>query len=372
MSNLDALSLKAVAARDGIKWAAVPPDVIPAWVADMDFPVADVIREAIERRVATDLGYPGWLGQPGCGPLAEVFAERMADRYGWHADPGHVRAYAGINQALQMLLRLTTRPGDPIALHIPAYNAFLGTLREMGRRVLPMPIGPDGQFTVPDEPAPVVLLVNPHNPSGRVFTRAELNALAEYAERHDALVISSEAHADLVFAPARHIPFAAVLPERTITLTSATKAFNLGGVRCAVAHIGAQAVRELLADEPAHIYGWPGVLDVDATIAAWRHGDPWLAEVLRILDRNRRLIAKRLPDRVGYRIPQGTYLAWLDLSAYGQPVAADAAAFLERQARVKAGPGPLYGGGAACVRLNFGTSEAILEEILARITAALG
>src|SRR5690606_27109696 len=108
--ELKSLTLTACRARDGIKWAVVPPDVIPSWVADMDFPVAAVIREAIERRAATDLGYPTWLKQPGCGPLAEAFAERMENRYGWHPDPGHVRAYTDLNQALQVLLQLVTRP----------------------------------------------------------------------------------------------------------------------------------------------------------------------------------------------------------------------------------------------------------------------
>ncbi|MFC0861462.1 MalY/PatB family protein [Sphaerimonospora cavernae] len=363
--------MTACRARDGIKWGVVPQDVIPSWVADMDFPIADVISEAIARRAATDLGYPTWLEQPGCGPLADAFTDRMESRYGWRPDPGHVRTYTDLNQALQVLLHLTTRPGDPIALHMPAYNSFLETLRDMGRRVLPIPIGPDGRFEVPDEPAPVLLLINPQNPSGRVFTQPELAALAEYAERHDALVISDEIHADLVYSPARHIPFATILPERTVTLTSASKAFNMGGVHCAIAHIGAEAVRTALDGRPPHIYGAPGALDVEATVAAWRHGDRWLEEVLRILDRNRQLIAERLPSRVGYRMPEGTYLAWLDLSAYGSPVATDAAGFLEREARVKVGPGPLYGGGDAFVRLNFGTSEAILEEILARISSAL-
>ncbi len=371
-NELNSLTLTACRARDGIKWAAVPPDVIPSWVADMDFPIAPVIRETIARRAAADLGYPTWLEQPGCGPLAEAFAERMANRYDWHPDPGQVRTYTDLNQALQVLLQLTTRPGDPIALHTPAYNSFLDTLRDMDRRVLPIPIGPDGRFEVPGEPAPVLLLINPQNPAGRVFTRSELDALAEYAERHDALVISDEIHADLVYSPGRHIPFATILPDRTVTLASASKAFNMGGIRCAVAHIGARAVRAALDGQPPHIYGAPGVLDVEASVAAWRHGDPWLEEILLILDRNRRLIAKRLPAEVGYRMPEGTYLAWLDLSAYGPPVAADAAGFLEREARVKLGPGPLYGGGGAFVRLNFATSEEILEEILARISSALG
>ncbi|GAA4201014.1 MalY/PatB family protein [Microbispora amethystogenes] len=363
--KLDSLSLEAARARDGIKWALAAPGVIPAWVADMDFPVPEAVREAVARRAAMDLGYPAWLDQPTAGPLAEAFAERMEARYGWRADPAHVRSYTDINQALQVLLHLMTEPGDAVALHVPAYDPFLVTLTGMGRRLVPMPLTAEGRFEVPAEPVRVLLLVNPQNPSGRSFTREELEGLAAYADRHGTLVIADEIHADLTYAPARHVPFATILPERTVTLTSASKAFNMGGLHCSVAHLGARDVRDALGRQPAHIYGAPSVLGVEATVAAWRHGHTWLEEVLAILDRNRRLIAERLPAGVGYRVPEATYLAWLD---FGIP---DAASFIEREARVRLNPGPNYGGGDTFARLNFATSAPILEEILARIAAAL-
>jgi len=363
--NLDALTLEDVRNRDGFKWSTVGPDVIPAFIADMDFPVADAIREAVARRAATDLGYPPWVDDPSAGPLAEAFAERMETKYGWRPDPGHVRAFTDVDHAVQVLLHIATRPGDAVALHVPAYHPFLHMITSMERRLVPIPIGDDGRFEPPDEPASVLLLVNPQNPSGRVFTRAELEALAAYAERHDVLVISDEIHSDLVYAPARHIPFATLLPERTITLTSASKAFNMGGIRCAVAHVGARWVREALAREPVHLYGAVGALAVEATVAAWRHGEAWLSEVLRILDRNRRLIADLLPEWAGYRMPEGTYLAWLDLKID------DAAGFLERTARVRLSPGPDFGGRPGQARLNFATSRPILTEMLTRISEAL-
>ncbi|KAA9381072.1 aminotransferase class I/II-fold pyridoxal phosphate-dependent enzyme [Microbispora cellulosiformans] len=331
----------------------------------MDFPVPEAVREAVARRAATDLGYPAWLDQPTAGLLAEAFAERMEARYGWRADPAHVRSYTDINQALQVLLHLMTEPGDAVALHVPAYDPFLVTVTGMGRRLVPMPLTAEGRFEVPAEPVRVLLLVNPQNPSGRSFTREELEGLAAYADRHGTLVIADEIHADLTYAPARHIPFATILPERTVTLTSASKAFNMGGLRCSVAHLGARDVRDALGRQPAHLYGAPSVLGVEATVAAWRHGHTWLEEVLAILDRNRRLVAERLPAGVGYRLPEATYLAWLD---FGIP---DAASFVEREARVRLNPGPNYGGGDTFARLNFATSAPILEEILARIAAAL-
>ncbi|MFB4287633.1 MalY/PatB family protein [Nonomuraea sp. ATR24] len=354
------------ASNDGLKWAKAAPGVIPAWVADMDFRTAPAVREALRRRADGDLGYPVWLDSPQCEPLAEAFAERMAARFGWAADAGSVRTYSDLNQALQVLLHVCTERGDAVALHTPAYHPFLGTLESMGRPLRPVPMVADGdswRFEVPDlAGCRVLLLVNPHNPTGRVFTRAELEELAEHAERHDLLVISDEIHADLVYEPHRHIPFATILPNRTVTLTSATKAFNLGGIRCSVAHVGAPAARKALDAQPEFVFGSPSVFGVEATVAAWRHGDAWLEETRALLDHNRHLIASGLPEGVTYRVPEATYLAWL---GYGRPGMAEV---LEREARVLLSDGAAFGpGGETFVRLNFATGRPVLEEILRRI-----
>ncbi|MFI7422842.1 MalY/PatB family protein [Nonomuraea sp. NPDC049684] len=353
--------------HDGLKWAITAPGVIPAWIADMDLSTAPEVIEALTRRAAGDLGYPTWLDKPQAGPLAEAFAERMAARHGWTADPSHVHTFSDINQALQVLLHLWTEPGDGIALHTPAYHPFLTTLDVMERPLVPIQLEPDGdawRFEVPDlSGCRVLLLVNPQNPTGRVFTRAELEALAEQAERHDLLVLADEIHADLAYEPHRHIPFATILPERTVTLTSATKAFNLGGIRCSVAHIGHAGVRAALAAQPPFLFGSTHLFGVEATVAAWRHGDAWLDRTRALLDRNRRLIAERLPDRFGYRMPQATYLAWLHT---GQPGMAEV---IEREARVRLNDGASFGpGGADYVRLNFATTEPVLSEILTRLS----
>lgn len=358
------IDLKSV--HDGLKWAAVEPGVIPAWVADMDLPTAPAVQEVLAKRAAGDLGYPAWLLDPTAGPLAEAFAERMSARYGWDADPSLVRSFNDLNQALQVLLQIWTRPGDGVAVHTPAYHPFLTTLQVMDRPLHPIRLEPDGdawRFEVPDlSGCRVLLLVNPQNPTGRAFTRAELETLAECAERHDLLVIADEIHSDLVYEPHRHIPFATVLPERTVTLTSATKAFNLGGIRCSVAHLGHAGVRAALEAQPPFVYGSPSVFGVEATVAAWRHGDAWLAQTLALLDRNRRTIAERLPGTFRYRVPDATYLAWLEV---GRPGMAEV---IEREAKVKLNDGAGFGpGGEHCVRLNFATTEAILDEILTRL-----
>ena len=352
--------------NDGLKWAKAGPDVIPAWVADMDLPTAPAVIEALHRRADGDLGYPSWLEQPTGGPLAEAFAGRMAARYGWSPDPALVRPFSDINQALQVLLHVWTEPGDTVAVHTPAYHPFLGTLESMRRPLRPIQARPDGdswRFEVPDlAGCKVLLLVNPHNPTGRVFTREELAELAELAERHDLMVIADEIHADLVYGPERHIPFATILPARTVTLTSATKAFNLGGIRCSVAHVSAPGVLKALDAQPPFLFGSPSVLGVEATVAAWLHGDAWLDETRALLDRNRRTIAARLPEEVTYRIPQATYLAWLD---YGRPGMAEV---LEEKAKVLLSDGAAFGpGGETYVRLNFATTEPVLDELLRRI-----
>ncbi|GGO77333.1 MalY/PatB family protein [Nonomuraea cavernae] len=355
--------------HDGLKWAEAGPGVIPAWVADMDLPTAPEVIQALQRRAEGDLGYPAWLLSQQCGPLAEAFAERMATRYGWEADPVHVRSYNDLNQALQVLLHVWTRPGDGVAVHTPAYHPFLDTLAIMERPLHAIQMRPEGEswwFEVPDlSGCRVLLLVNPHNPTGRVFTREELERLAEHAERHDLLVISDEIHADLVYDPYEHIPFATILPDRTVTLTSATKAFNLGGIRCSVAHIGSPEMREALDGQPPFVYGSANLFGVEATVAAWRHGDAWLRETLALLDRNRWAIAERLPPTVGYRVPEATYLAWLD---YGRPGMAEV---LKQEAKVLLSDGALFGpGGDTHVRLNFATTEPILTEILNRLNRA--
>nr|WP_062334939.1 aminotransferase class I/II-fold pyridoxal phosphate-dependent enzyme [Herbidospora sakaeratensis] len=364
--DFDQLTVEQARKRDGTKWTQAEGDVIPAWVADMDFPVAGPIRDAIMHRVTTDMGYPDWpWEQPGL-PLPEVFAERMAARYGFHPDPVHVRTFTDLNQSLQALLDVLTEPGEGVLTHTPTYNAFLMTLEAMNRPPVPIPLVPDGESwraELPADPrgARVLLLVNPHNPTGRCFTRTELEEIAEYADRHDLTVISDEIHCDLVFAPHEHIPFGLLRPKRTVTITSASKAFNMGGLHCAIAHVGSARAREALATRPPALYGQPSVLGVAATVAAWRECDAWLDGVVAVLDRNRKTLAQRLPAGWSYRVPEATYLAWIDT---GIP---DAAAFLEREARVKVAPGSIYGASDSWIRLNFGTSGPILEEILDRI-----
>lgn len=382
--ELDRLDRAWLRARPGVKWQRYGPDVLPAWVADMDFPAPGVVREALRAVVeGGDLGYPAWHDGT---PLRAAFAERMAALHGWEVDPARVRELTDVIQGLQLSLQLASVPGDPVAIHTPAYPPFLASITQMGRRLVPLPMEdtPEGWRCDPERAEAAVaaagcrilVLVNPHNPTGRVLGRAELEALAGIVERHDLLVVTDEIHAELALPPARHVPFASLGPElarRTITLTSATKAFNLAGIRCAVAHVGPDDVLAARDDAPSNLYGQPSTLSVVATLAAWRDGGPWAEEVRAYLGENRELLVARLADAlpaVRLHPPEGTYLAWLDLRAFG--LGDDPAARLLETARVALGHGPEFGpGGAGFARCNFATSKAVLGEILDRLVAGL-
>jgi cystathionine beta-lyase len=404
--------------KAGLKWHAAGPDTIAAWVADMDFRIPPPVREALAAMIAGgDLGYPEWLHD--AVPLREAFADRMAQRYGWSPAPGEVREFSDIIQALQAVLHVSTAPGDAVAMHLPAYPPFLETLAAMNRRLAEIPIERSAhswefdpeRFARDAEAsgARTLILVNPHNPTGRSFSRAELEQVAAVAESRDLLVISDEVHADLTYPQHVHIPFASIsagTAARTVTITSATKAFNLAGIRCAVAHVGSPSIRRAFAAMPPLMFGAASVPGVTATLAAWRDGGEWLSAVLDRLDENRWIIDKALrPLGIGYLPPDATYMAWLDCRDLG--LRRDPAEFFLDRAKVRLSSGPEFvrfrgiasagqwAGDVMCageqapgdriapqmqagraigegfVRLNFATSGSVLTEICDRMSAAL-
>lgn len=374
-------SIEHLRSKRTAKWHHVADDVLPAWIAETDFDLCPAVVEALERAIGRgDAGYPDWWDEP----LADAFSARMAARHGWQPDPAHVRHTCDLVQAMQVVVELTTRPGEAVALHVPNYPPFLRALESMQRTPVFSPIMStaagwelDAQRLDDDvarSGAKVLLVVNPHNPTGRVFSRSELEALAEVSLRHDLVVVSDELHAELTHAEHRHVPFASLAEEvalRTVTITSATKSFNLGGMRTAVAHVGDARVRAAWDRLPTEMLGSLNLLGVEATLAAWRDGDEWLERQRRHLTEMRDHLAERLGDLDGVVLhpPEATFLAWLDCrrAAFG----ADPAAHFREHAKVELSPGPLFGpGGEGHVRLNFGTGRRILDEILDRMTAS--
>lgn len=375
----DDLRVEDLRAGSGVKWRRPGDDVLPAWVADMDFPVPPVVADALAHAVRTGgLGYPDW---PGGNPLRAAFAERMARRYGWEVAATEVREHTDLIQGLQLVLHLATNPGDAVAVQTPNYPPFLATVDTMRRRRVDSPWTRTADGWSPDlagladavaaHDCKVLVLVNPHNPTGHVFTRDELTEVAALARRHDLLVVSDEIHAELVHAPHEHIPFASLGPDaarRTVTLTSATKAFNLAGLRTSVAHYGPERLRALRDAEPPDLYGVVSTLGVVGTLAAWRHGDDWQRRLLRVLDRNRRHVAAVLAGLgVDSPVPQAGYLQWFradELGVHGD----DPVTEVRNRAGVLLDGGSPFGVDGH-LRLNFATSAPVLAEILARLTA---
>jgi cystathionine beta-lyase len=375
-------------ARRGVKWRRFPPDVLPAWVADMDFAVPDEVQAAVEQVVQKrDYGYGSGHGvREGAEGLAEAFQYYAKTSFGWDVDPAGVLPVGDLIQGMYSSVYAFSEPGDGIVVQTPIYPPFLDTIATTERRMVENRLLDDGTKyavdldnlrAVIDDRTRMLMIPNPHNPTGRVFTREELQVMLELAVQHDLTVVSDEIHADLVYSGHTHIPFASLGPEaaaRTITLTSATKGFNIPGLRTALLYFGTLELKERFHKVmPARLLGSPNVIGIDATIAAWRYGQPWLREVMKVLEGNRarvtQFMASEMP-MIRYRQPEATYLAWLDcrgLNLGGSPFEY----FLEK-AKVGLMEGANFGeAGVGSVRLNFGTSPKILDEILSRLAQSI-
>lgn len=374
--GLRSLDLATLRRRNGAKWQAHPTDYA-AWVADMDFPVAPVVAEALRGLLDRhELGYPNWGGPEALSPAARLFPQRMADRHGWECDPDRIRDLCDVLQGVRATVLHCSRPGDGVVLHLPAYHPFLGTIDGMDRRLVPVHFDPerrtfdydrlDAELTAVG--GRVWILCHPHNPLGHVFERPELERIAELAAKHDLVVVSDEIHADLLMPGHHHVPFESLGPEvsgRTVTVTSSSKAFNLAGLRWAVVHAGHEPLRRALASLPGHYLGAPNVFAVEATVSAWTAGDEWLGAVLGVVDENRHALVDLLADHLPgtrYTPPAATYLAWVDCRALGL---GDDPAATFRERGVELSPGPQFGSpGLGHVRINLATSPAILAEMV--------
>ncbi|MEU5564361.1 MalY/PatB family protein [Micromonospora musae] len=391
---LTSLTLAELRQRTSVKWRLHPPDVLPLWVAEQDTPLAPPVADALRR--AIDLGDTGYSHGTG---YAEALGEFAAQRWGWHDFAvDRTTVVPDVMMGIVEVLRLVTGPGDAVVVCSPVYPPFYAFVGHADREVVEAPLGPDLRIdhAALDEafrrarahgPRPAFLLCNPHNPTGVVHRRAELEAVAELADQHGVRVISDEIHAPLVLPGAHFTPYLTVAgAENAFALTSASKAWNLAGLKAALAIAGPRAAADL-ARMPEEVSHGPSHLGVIAQTAAFRAGGQWLDRLLDGLDENRALLAtllaKHLPT-VTYHRPEGTYLAWLGCARLGiatprpggEPgVASDLAGpakmFLDR-ARVALSSGHVFGtGGAGFVRLNFATSPAILTEAVTRMGRAV-
>jgi cystathionine beta-lyase len=365
--------------RRSVKWRLYDPDILPLWVAEMDVVPAEPIQRAVADAMASgDTGYP-WAAD-----YAEALSAFAAERWGWEPDPATMELVPDVMLGLVEVLKLVTDPGAAVVVSSPVYPPFFQFVTHLGHRVVEAPLGEDGRLDLAalerafaeatrDGRRAAYLLCNPQNPTGAVHTRAELTAALDLAHSAGLRVVADEIHAPVVHAPAAFTSVAA-LPagSRAIALMSASKAFNLAGLKAAVAVPGPDAAADL-ARMPEEVSHGASHLGVIAHRAAYLEAGPWLDALLAGLDANRRLLATLLAEQlpeVGYRVPDGTFLAWLDFTALD--LGDDPAAVLRERARVALHPGPGFGhGGAGHARLNFGTSPDILREAVQRIAAAL-
>ena len=385
-ANFDDVDPAELRATPSSKWHRWDLDVVPVWVADMDFKVAPPIDAAV--RALSDSGRHMYPRFGLYEELGHAYADRARARYGVEVDPAMVLRVSEVVQAMHAVSMAFSQPGDGVLILTPIYPPFLAVPAAQRRALVDhRMVRRDGTYTFdPDalraEVAAtrpkVLLLCNPHNPVGRVYSEAELRVLADLVVEFDLVCVADEIHSDLVFAPHRHFAFASLGAEvaaRTITVTSASKAFNLAGLRCAVMVFGSAALRERFnVAVPEAVLGVPSVAGMVATITAWRECDDWLAACLDYLDGNRRFVAaelaRRLPE-VGHIVPEGTYLSWLDFSALpgmAAPTGGSVGERLREEGRVALNEGPTFGSGLeAFARLNFATSRAVLTEAIDRI-----
>ena len=350
-------------------------EVLPMWVADMDFAAPDtVIADLQERLNHPVFGYPG-----NEGAMLQAAADWLARRHDWRPESDAIACISGVVPALYAAVRAFTRPGEAIIVMPPIYPPFMTAVEDNGRELLLAPLIADdtGHYRmnwdaleIAVQRAKLLLLCSPHNPVGRVWTPEELQRLGTLCADADCVVVSDEIHADLSQHP--HCPFPSRFP-RSILLTSAGKSFNLAGLGGGVSVIPDAGLRRTFLTEVRHSQiQHTNLFALTAMTGAWRHGAEWQSALRGYLADNARFISeylmRELPE-VGYRQPEFGYLAWLDVHHYGND---ESLARHLLQAGLGLNPGPSFGpGGEGFMRLNFAAPRSVLEEGLGRLRQAL-
>ncbi|MHA6695440.1 MalY/PatB family protein [Homoserinimonas sp. A520] len=378
---VNADSLETLRTRTSMKWAGFPTDVLPLPVAEMDFPLAEpiasVLVDAIRR---SDTGYA-----PPTSDLPTAFAGFAESRWGWAVDPAQVFTTTDVGVAIVETLRRVTRPGDGVIVNSPVYFPFFDLLAEAGVEVVDVPLAGglddgwsldlDGIERAFQSGATAYLLCNPHNPVGLVHSAEQLRSVAELARKYGATVVSDEIHGPLVYPGVDYTPFLKVSDDARevgVCVTAASKGWNLAGLKCALMVTAGGRAAPIVAGMPDEVYWRTSILGIHAGIAAYRDSVEWLDGVIASLDSNRRLLgellAEHLPE-VGYRMPDATFLAWLDFSRLGW--GDDPAVRALELAKVALSNGPPFGpAGRGFARLNLACSPEVLTEAVTRLAAA--
>ncbi len=368
---------------ESIKWHYFDEDVLPMWVADMDFISPEPVIRALRKRVEHGVfGYPADMPE-----FIQVIVDRMVDRYGWHILPEEVCLIPGVVTGFNLVARAIADPGDGVLIQTPVYPPFLSAPPSAGllRQEMELTQNADGSYSIDydafeaaiTEQTRLFILCNPHNPIGRVFRPDELERMAEICLRHGVVICSDEIHCDLIYSGYQHVPIASLQPEiaqNSLTLIAPSKTFNIAGLACSAAIIQNPILRKKLQSARHGLVGSVNVLGQIAGLAAYRDGQPWLDELLVYLEANRDFlfdfVKNELPG-IQMAKPEGTYLAWLDCRQSGITGISPCEFFI-KNARVAMNDGESFGqGGQGFLRLNFGCPRSMLAEALERMKKAL-
>lgn len=370
---------------ESYKWHDYGDDVLPLWVADMDFVVPEPVIRALQERVAH-----GIFGYSRPSPnLMDVICERMQQLYHWTVSPDQIIFLPGLVTGLNVISRAVGSPGSGVLVQTPVYPPFLKAPLNHGRildgseliaqregRRLTYELDAAAFEAAITPRTGLFILCNPHNPVGRCYTAAELTRMAEICLRHNLVICSDEIHCDLLLDNARHIPIASLSPEiaeRTITLMAPSKTFNLAGLKCSFAIVANVELRRRLNRVVAGMALAVNVMGLTAALAAYRDGGEWLDQLRVYLTANRDFVVNYVQEYLPgltTTVPEATYLAWFDCREAG--IEGNPYQFFLKQARVALNDGAHFGpGGDGFVRLNFGCPRSILTEALEQMRSAL-
>ncbi|MCJ7532567.1 MAG: PatB family C-S lyase [Anaerolineales bacterium] len=367
---------------DSVKWRHYGDDVLPLWVADMDFPSPQPVIQALEERVAHGVfGYTDDNTQ-----FRQVLVERMAELYNWEIQSKDIVFVPGVVVGFNLASHTVATPDGGVLVQTPVYPPMLGAAAaaDMTHQETELSHLVDGFYSIDFDAfeaavtaqTRLFLLCNPHNPTGRVFTQVELEQIAEICLKREVVICSDEIHCDLIFPGYRHIPIASLDPEiaqNTITLVAPSKTFNIAGLECSAAIIQNPVLRGQYKKASKGLVGGVNLLGSLAGLVAYRDGNEWLQQLLVYLEANRDFLydyVQREFPGISMTKPEGTYLAWLDCRQ--ALIKGNPHEFFLREARVALNDGVDFGrGGEGFVRLNFGCSRLTLTEALERMKNSL-
>ncbi len=378
--SIDREGLASLRGRTSAKWRFYPPEVLPAWVAEMDFtlaePIARALHDAVDR---SDTGYR-WADE-----VPQALSTFTRAEWDWSVDPANVIVLADVMSSIAQALVHLTDAGTQVVINPPVYPPFFSTVEKVSARQLrevPLVVS-DGAYRLDlagleeafsDPQVQAYVLCSPHNPTGTVHSESDLFAVAQLASAHGVVVIADEIHAPMTLTGARHHPFLSVVDGlvglRAVSCVSASKTWNIPGLKCAQLVASDSVVEQLRDVIPLEATFGVGHFGVLGTLAAYRDGGPWRAGMLDVLDRRRRQLAEGLTGFEGVQMtwPQASYLAWVYLPMLGE----DPAAVLMEKAQLAVNSGLPFGApGVGHARINYATSEAILDEIIGRVGAVL-